>query len=113
MNEKTKKFNTRAFVAITAAIAGTGLPLSGYFNHLLQFDPMTVQRHAWMSTHNTLGVIFAVFAVWHVLLNRQALHNHVRGLSSRIPFIRREAIFAAALVAACLFAIVGHAFHVR
>jgi hypothetical protein len=63
MKQTTKdSFDVRAFVALTATIAGLGLPVSGYVNHLFQIDPMTIQRHAWMSAHNILGVIFAVFA---------------------------------------------------
>jgi len=111
MKQTTKdSFDVRAFVALTATIAGLGLPVSGYVNHLFQIDPMTIQRHAWMSTHNILGVIFAVFAIWHAILNRHALFNHVKGTFTRIPFIRREAIFAISVVALGLFFFVGHAF---
>jgi hypothetical protein len=111
MKQNTKaSFNTRAFVALTATIAGLGLPLSGYFNHLFQMDPMTIQRHAWMSAHNILGVIFMVFAVWHATLNRRALFNHAKGFVMRIPFLSREAIMATGVVALGLFIFVGHAF---
>jgi hypothetical protein len=114
MIQTTKdSFDIRAFVALTAAIAGLGLPLSGYYNHLFQMDPMTIQRHAWMSAHNILGVIFAIFAIWHAILNRRALFNHVKGSFTRIPFIRREALFAISLVSFGLLIFVGHSFIVN
>jgi hypothetical protein len=114
MKQNSKaSFNARAFVALTATIAGLGLPVSGYVNHLFQMDSMTIQRHAWMSAHIILGVIFTVFAIWHAILNRRALFNHVKDISTRIPFIRREVIFAISVVALGLFFFVGHALVAR
>ena len=114
MKQTTKdSFDVRAFVALTATITGLGLPVSGYVNHLFQMDPMTIPRHAWMSAHIILGVIFTVFAIWHAILNRRALFNYAKGISTRIPFIRREAIFATSVVALGLFFFVGHALVAR
>jgi len=114
MRTDTKKFlNRRAFVALTAAISGMGLPVTGIANHLYQMEPMTLERHAWMSAHNTLGVLFTIFAIWHAILNRRALCNHARGLGARLFSMSREASFAVALIAIALFFVVGHTFHVR
>ena len=111
MEPNTKRpFNIRAFVALTAAFAVLGLPISGYVNHLLQIYPMTIQRHAWMSAHNILAVIFAAFAIWHVILNRRALFNHTKAVVMRFPYMSREAIFAIGVVAVGLFIAVGHTF---
>jgi hypothetical protein len=111
MNKGTKKkINIRAFVALTAAVAGLGLPVSGFFNHLFQMDPMTLSRHAWMSAHNILGVIFVVFAIWHAALNRRALITHTRNFAMQIPFISREAALAVGVVALGLSLFVGHTF---
>ncbi len=103
-------FNMRAFVAWAACISGVGLPLSGYANHLLQFHPMTVERHAWMAAHSVLGLIFAACAVWHALLNRRTLLNYARGLSRRVPTMSREALLATGTIIALLSLVVGHAF---
>lgn len=112
MEPKSKQpFSKRAFVALAAAFAGLGLPVTGVANHVQQMDPMTVQRHAWMSAHNILGVLFVVFAIWHVILNRRALLKYTGGLAERLPRVSREAIWAAALVAVVLVMVVGHAFH--
>ena len=106
-----KPFNTRAFVALAAAFAGLGLPATGVANHIQQMDPMTLQHHVWMSAHNILGVLFVVFAVWHVILNRRALFNYSSGLAERLPKMSREATCAAALVVVVLLVVVGHALH--
>jgi hypothetical protein len=114
MGTDTKKpLNRRAFVALTAAISGVGLPVTGIANHLFQMEPMTLQRHAWMSAHNALGVLFTTFVVWHTVLNRRTLLNHARGLGDRLFSMSREASFAVALIAVTLFLVVGHAFHIR
>ena len=112
MTEPTKKpFNSRAFVAVAAAVAGLGLPLTGFANHLLQMDIMTPRRHAWMSAHNSLGVIFVAFTAWHVILNRRVLVNYIRGATSHWRNINREALWAAGLVAFVVVVAVGHTIH--
>jgi hypothetical protein len=106
-----KSFNKRAFVALTAASAGLGLPITGLANHLLQRGPMGFQRHAWMSAHTSLGVLFSVFVIWHLILNRRALFNYVRGACSGQPGMSREVFWAMGFVAAVLCIGVGHALH--
>jgi hypothetical protein len=103
-----KSFNLRAFVVVAAGVAGLGLPLTGFANHLLQMDFMTPRRHAWMSAHNSLGVVFVVFTVWHVILNRRVFLNYVRGVASRWRHINREALWATGLVTLIVLIAVGH-----
>lgn len=109
-SNKEKPFNKRAFTALGAAVSGLGLPLTGYANHLYQFSPMTEQRHAWMAAHNILAVLFLAFAAWHVILNRQALLRHAKGIVRNMPFLSREAVLAGLVVASVVFLFVGHAF---
>jgi Domain of unknown function (DUF4405) len=104
-------FNPRAFVALMICFSGLGLPVSGIANHLYGFSPLTVERYAWMSAHNALGILFAVFSIWHVVLNRRALWSHVRSTARRLPAVSREAILAGTLVALALLVSVGHALH--
>jgi hypothetical protein len=106
-----KSFNKRAFVALTAASAGLGLPITGLANHLFQRGPMGFHRHAWMSAHTSLGVLFLVFVIWHIMLNRSALCNYVRGACSGQPGRSREVFWAVGFVAAVLGIGVGHALH--
>jgi hypothetical protein len=108
-----KSFNKRAFVALTAASACLGLPITGLANHLFQLEPMGFQRHAWMSAHNGLGVLFLIFVIWHTILNRRALFNYVRGAYPGQPGMSREVFWAVAFVAAVLCIGVGHALHVH
>jgi hypothetical protein len=109
--ERKKTFNGRAFVALMIAFSGLGLPVTGIGNHLYGFAPLSVERHAWMSAHNVLGILFVVFSIWHVVLNRRALWKHIRNATSRIPMISREALLAGAVVAVVVFVFVGHALH--
>jgi hypothetical protein len=106
-----RDFNVRAFVAAMIAFSGLGLPLTGIANHVYGFAPLTVARHAWMSAHNVLGLLFLMFSIWHVLLNRRVLCNHLKSASARVPAASREAWLAGALVAFMLLLFVGHAFH--
>lgn len=100
--DSTRPFRYRTFVSLGMVITALGLPVSGIANHMLQLEPMTLPRHAWMAAHNSLGVLFLVFAVCHVVLNRRAL-----------PALSREAVCAAAVVAVLTFVAAGHAFHVH
>ena len=109
--QKKKSLNTRSFVGLVIAFSGLGLPLTGVANHFYGFS-WTMERHAWMSAHNALGVLFVVFAIWHIVLNRRALWNHVRGTVAWIPGVSRELALASALVAVMLLLSVGHALHV-
>jgi hypothetical protein len=91
-----------------AVLSGIGLPLSGLANHILGFDALTVQRHAWMAAHNMMGIVFAVFVGWHIALNWRPLTNHMRAAAGALP--RRETVLAGAIVAGLLTLAVGHAF---
>ncbi len=102
-----RPFHWRAFWSLLLAATVVGLPWTGIENHLLGFDGLTVQRHAWMSAHNVLALLFAVAVVAHVVLNGRALLRHARGVASRL--VSREALVAVALTAGLLFLVVGHA----
>ncbi len=54
-------FNVRAFASVGMACAGLGLPVTGWATHALQFEPMTVARHAWMTAHNSFAVLLRFF----------------------------------------------------
>jgi hypothetical protein len=109
--ETTKTFDKRTFVALTEALCGLGLAISGLASHIYEMDPMTLPRHAWVAAHSSLGVIFCVFTIWHLILNRKVFTKYLRGLSVFSPSARREAFYAVALVAVLLLIFVGHTFH--
>ncbi len=111
MEQARPRFNLRAFVSLMIAATGLGLPVTGVFNHVYGFAPLTLERHAWMSAHNVLGVLFVGFSVWHVVLNRRALWRHLSSTAARLPALSREALVAGAIVAAAVAAVVGHALH--
>lgn len=108
---KKKLFNLRGFIIITATVAGLGLPITGLAIHLVQMKPLvSFSRHAWMSVHTLLGVLFMASTVWHAVLNRRILLNHIRGRAAG-PGIGRETISAIILIAMVMFVAVGHALH--
>lgn len=111
MEKMARKFNTRAFVVLMILFSGLGLPVTGIANHIYGFAPISVERHAWMSAHNVLGLLFVIFSIWHVVLNRRVLLNYMRSAAARVPAINREALLAGAVVAFVLLLFVGHAFH--
>lgn len=113
MSQKHNQFQIRSFAAIVLATTGIGLPVTGIVNHFNAFSGFTVARHAWMSAHNVLGVLFVLFALVHVLLNRRVLWGHLKDFSAGIPGISREAAWACGVVILSLLIAVGHAIHGR
>jgi uncharacterized iron-regulated membrane protein len=92
----TTPFNKRAFISMGLVTAGLLLPISGYMNHILQFEPLTRERHFWMSVHNMSGIILTLFALAHVVLNRRALSGYV--LRMKRTYITKEALFSCGLI---------------
>lgn len=111
MSSPARPFNLRAFVSLLAALAGLGLPATGIANHFLGFESLTPARHAWMSAHNALSILFIVSVAIHIWLNRMALWNHAKGAGQRIITLGREAILAGALVAFFLLLALAHVWH--
>jgi hypothetical protein len=87
------------------------LPVSGFMNHQLQFSPMTLERHWGMGVHNTAGILFVVFLLVHMGLNRRALWNYIS--TKRRNIVNRELLAAIALVAVSVVGFSLHAFHVH
>ncbi len=110
MSEAMRKtFNYRAFWSLLLAVTAIGLPWTGIENHLHGFDGITVERHAWMSAHNILALLFTIAVVAHVVMNGRALLRYARGLAARTLPPSREAVVALAITAGLLFVCVGHA----
>jgi hypothetical protein len=104
-----KKFNTRAFISTGLLFSFIGLPFSGYMNHIIGFDSITVQRHLWMSVHNVLGLLFLVFAVCHIIINHKTVISSVKKVSDTI--LSKEAVYAASIILFFLTLFVLHAVH--
>lgn len=105
-----KPLNGRAFVASIVAISGIGLPGTGLGIHLCQAYPITHSYEAWMSAHSSLGIVFVVFSIWHVVLNRRVLVKYLRGVKPRLSGGSREAISAVSLVAVVLLTALAHVY---
>ena len=108
-NVKKKPFNKRAFISIALFVSGLSLPFSGLMNHKLQFEQLTVERHFWMSVHNSMAILFTILAVIHVSYNWPTLINYMK--KAKVIFIRKEALTAIALVIVILGLITLHVFH--
>ncbi len=109
-NEAIRKpFNFRAFWSLLLAVTAIGLPWTGIENHLHGFDGISVERHAWMSAHNVLALLFVTAVVAHAVVNGRALLRYARGLAARVLPLSREALVALALAGGLVFVCVGHA----
>ena len=93
------------------AITGIGLPITGVANHIYQFEPLTLARHAWMSAHNVLSILFLAIIIWHIVMNRRAMLNHIKGVVPQYLGANREVLIAVTIVIVVLLIAVGHAFH--
>ena len=110
MNEPKKRLNVRAFVAIGIGLCGIGLPVTGLVNHFRELSPATVEGHAWHSSHNVLGVLFVIFSIWHIVLNRRPMWDYLRSKTSRVLSISRELVLAWVVVVSVLLMFVAHEF---
>lgn len=111
METKTRRFNIRSFVVMMISLTGLGLPLTGVANHVYGFSAFSLERHIWMSAHNVLGILFTIFTIWHVVLNRRSLAGYLKLTALRSSFISREALLALAVTMSVLFIFIGHAYH--
>ena len=108
MSDVVKKpFNKRALVDIALAITAIGLPVTAI---LMESTPRELgfnsTRHMWTEMHGSFGLLFMVFPVWHVILNRKVLWNFIKGAGATHS-VSREAIVAVMIVAAIMFLLVG------
>jgi hypothetical protein len=108
---KNKSFNKRAFISTALFTSGLILPITGHMNHHLQFEPFSTTRHFWMAAHTAAGVIFLLFAIAHLLINRKAFINYIN--RSKALFPSREALAAIAFVIIIAGLISSHAFIVN
>jgi len=104
-----KHFNKRAFISTVMFISAIGLPISGIMNHYLAFDILSSEKHLWMSVHNISGIIFTIFAIWHIILNWHQLINYVKKKTQTV--ISKEFIAGVSLVFVLLFITILHTFH--
>ena len=108
-SKRSRLLDGRAFVTAMIAITAIGLPITGLLNHHHQAAPMDLSRHSWMAAHNVMGLLFTLFAVWHVVHNGRRMLRSVRGVARGISTVRREVLLAGALVATVLALSIGHA----
>ena len=107
----SKPFNKHAFISIAMFIAGLGLPISGIMNHRLQFEPLTPERHFWMSVHNMSAILFTLFVIIHLTYNWRSLVRYAKKIKG--IRISKEAILAVILVVFIVGLFSSHAFLVR
>ena len=111
MEQAAKGFNKRAFISTGLCAAMLFLPASGYMNHQLQAEALTVGRHFWMSVHNMTSLLFSIFLVLHVTYNWRSL---LRYLKSVQPLrFSKEGVAAVAMVVVIVGVFASHVFHVR
>jgi cytochrome b subunit of formate dehydrogenase len=106
-----KPFNKRAFVAIVIFLTGISLPVSGIMNHNLQPEPMTVDKHFWMSVHNFAAILFIIFVIVHIYYNWRVLMHYAKN-ATRMT-ISKEALAAVAFMILVIGLFTSHVFHIQ
>ncbi len=110
-NVRKKQFNMRAFISTGLFVSGILLPFSGLMNHYLQFEGLTLARHFWMSVHDISGILFAIFAILHIIKNWKSLVAYVK--KSKDIIISKESMMAVIIVLAIVALIASHPFHIK
>lgn len=105
--EKKQTFNTRAFLALSAAFSGILLPVTGLAAHAAERSA----HPTWAAVHTLLGALFVVCATWHAVLNRRAIANYLTGRSRGSRIIAPEPVCAVVLVLAVVLLAAGHRSH--
>ena len=77
------RWNQRAFVATGALLFGLTLPVTGLVDHVVRDHEGAAAVGRWSVAHIALSVLFVVFCVWHVVLNRRALARYLRAKTQR------------------------------
>lgn len=106
-----KQFNKRAFISTGMFVSGLSLPFTGFMNHSLQFEKLTIERHFWMSAHDVAGVIFIIFVILHITYNWRILLNYIK--KAKEKFVSKETLSALAFVIIIVGLISSHAFHIH
>ena len=109
MDEVREKFRIRLFVTEMIAFCALGLLVTGVFNHIHGFSPLTTARHAWMAAHNVLGLLFVFFSIWHVALNRRMFWNHIKKALRGGSIACRETLLVGVILLLAMLS-VSHAF---
>jgi hypothetical protein len=108
---KRKTFNKRAFISSSLFVSGIILPFTGFINHNLQFDKLSIERHFWMTSHNVTGIIFVLFGILHISYNWKALLNYAQKVKGK--YISKETLIAIGFVFITIVLISSHAFHIH
>jgi hypothetical protein len=96
-------------VATAMVLSGTGLPITGFANHLYAGQEASIARHAWMAAHNSLAIVFAAFVIAHVVTNGGAVWRYMTAFASHRP-AAWDCLWAVAIVTITTTLAVGHAF---
>jgi hypothetical protein len=104
-----KPFNKRAFISSALFTSGLSLPISGFMNHYLQFEALTIARHFWMAAHDIAGLLFIIFSIIHLSFNWRIFTNYIK--KSKEMIVSKETLSAFAFVLLIVVLISSHAFH--
>jgi succinate dehydrogenase/fumarate reductase cytochrome b subunit len=107
---KMKSFNKRAFISTALLVSGLSLPFTGFMNHGLQFDKLSLERHFWMSAHDVAGILFVLFLILHISYNWRALLSYLKKAKER--YLSKESFIAIAFVIIVVGLISSHVFHI-
>lgn len=88
----SRPINRRALVAIGATVTGLALPVSGIADHLILGWNPAAGGNAASVIHWACGLLFIVFATWHVVMNRKAYRRHIAEVSGGLLFSPKTAV---------------------
>jgi hypothetical protein len=87
-----RRLNRRATAVIGVTVTGLALPVTGFADHLILDSNPAAGGNAASVTHWTCGLLFIVFATWHVVLNRKTYRRHIAEVSGGLLFSPKRAV---------------------
>jgi len=97
MIEGKKSFNSKSFVAIVMIITSIALPITGLILHLSPHGRNS-SAHSWLEIHVLLGILFTVFACWHIFIHRKQLLLYMGITNNNLKHMNQETRWAVAII---------------
>jgi hypothetical protein len=104
------KKNLRTFSSLFILYAFIVLVPSGIALHVTADDGPGIANHIAMTLHNVSAVVFLIFGIIHIILNRASIVSTLRSKTGPYPLVSGRSALVAIIFAALLALAISHVF---